>query len=767
MDPVTAFGLVASVLQVATTGVAVLHTLDTFRRSYNAAPDSITVLSTEVACISLSVSQIKELFEERDRDLDVKLRAKPELSNALAVCLAGCQHILSSLDRDMKKIQQAETGNDGKFGLKRRASFLWKKDSFQTYLDQIHGHQSALNLLLQVRHSLKEIESLLRKERTRTILQEMDEATLRGSPSIPYLELCNTDAELDTMKVLFLEPSWGPTNPNTPVESTKSHPSTVQIQEAEQEELLIDLNDPQIPQPSIPESLSPALEQMRMLDPKDYTIEKEVATLEREKHDSVYSINRPMDPWDVKRVSASRLSPRPVSSEPMCIIDSSRSGSGSRSPFRPVSSEPMSIIGLDRSASTASSYAESSRTFTSLESEFPEAVIMDSRVDAFPVITNPTPLLPTHWREEEAHLDSKRGRVLRSDNIEEQLKFAEAALHFCTIAKHHNIRKSRLLRTPAEETPAQRSLEADAKQIVVRSTESGHAKALFLQSMYFDLDPFKTCELQKAALAKRYYRAAFYLGSMLEKSKVTKKALGYYVEGAEGGDSACQSRLADVYLKGILGKRKDHEKAIKYLQRAAAGADRDYPQALFVSGSQNFLVHMPTYTQLLATLQTQSYRKLNKIKESLLPINDQAALENYRKAAHLGCANSQVVLGLAYSTPRLGCTKNPAVALHYFRIAARQGAPTADHEISTLFGFAKEGDIVTPNGFLAFKHARRAAEDGYLSSFWQVGHFYHKGVGVQPNLPKAREWYLKGAARKDEDCMRALDSLKSLSFGAT
>lgn len=86
--------------QVATTGVAVLHTLDTFRRSYNAAPDSITALSTEVACISLSVSQIKELFEERDRDLDVKLRAKPELSNALAVCLAGCQHILSSLDRD-------------------------------------------------------------------------------------------------------------------------------------------------------------------------------------------------------------------------------------------------------------------------------------------------------------------------------------------------------------------------------------------------------------------------------------------------------------------------------------------------------------------------------------------------------------------------------------------------------------------------------------------------------------------------------------------
>lgn len=92
---------------------------------------------------------MKELFEERDQKLDDKLRAKPELSKALAVCLAGCDHILSSLDRDMKKIQQAERGIEGKFGLKRRASFLWKQDIFKNYLDQIHGHQSALNLLLQ------------------------------------------------------------------------------------------------------------------------------------------------------------------------------------------------------------------------------------------------------------------------------------------------------------------------------------------------------------------------------------------------------------------------------------------------------------------------------------------------------------------------------------------------------------------------------------------------------------------------------------------
>ncbi|TID24147.1 hypothetical protein E2P81_ATG02454 [Venturia nashicola] len=753
MDPIAAFGLVASVLQVAATGVAVVHTLDSFRRSYSAAPDTVNALSTEVACISISISQIKELFEERNQELAEKLRAKPELSKALAVCLAGCQHILSSLDGDVKKVQQTERRGEGKFGLKRRASFMWKKDSFRTYLDQIHGHQSALNLLLQALqlHSLSEIEALLRKEKTRSILQEMDKATLRGSPSIPYLESCNNDAELDTMKVFHLEPSWGAISPNT---IDKPHLFTVQILEEEQEELLIDLNDPQTPQtPQSPttEPLSPALEQMRMLDLKDYTMEKEVAVFEKAKYGSVRSVrstDRRRDLWHAKVFASSRLPLKSVSSEPMCIIDS---GPRCLSPVSPISLPPMSIFRLDRSASVASSYADSSRTLVALESEYPEAVIMDSRVDAFPFITEPTPLLPLHWREEEALLDSERARVLRSKNSEEHLNFAEAALHFCTIAKHHNIRKSRLETVPEEETHVQRILQADAKQFVLRYAESGHAKALFLQSMYFDLDHCKTFELQKAALAKRYYRAAFYLGSGLEASKMTKKALSYYVEGAEGGDSACQSRLADIYLKGILGKRKDHQKAIRHLRRAAATADRDYPQALF----------------LLATLQTQSYRKTTKIKESLLPIDDKAALENYTKAAHLGCANSQIALGLAYSKPRLGCLKNPAVALHYFRIAARQGAPTADHEISTLFGFAEEGDIVPPNGFLAFKHARRAAGDGFLPAFWQVGHFYQKGVGVKCSLPKAREWYLKGAARKDEDCMRALDSLKTLSFGAT
>jgi hypothetical protein len=345
-----------------------------------------------------------------------------------------------------------------------------------------------------------------------------DEATLRGSPSIPYLELSDTEIELD-MKVLhsesYRQASDGKTGFHAP--KPQSH-----------EENLINFDDTPILHPSIQEPLSPSFEQMRMLDVQfDAMGRKDGTTItttseEKEKHDSIHSIDRPKslvlnDPWAARRTSANL------------------------SPFHSVSSEPISINRVDRSASTASSYAESARTFASVESEFPEAVIMDSRVDPFPIITDPPKFLPTHWREEEASLDAKRSQVLRFGNVDDQLHFAETALHFCTIARHHNTRKSRLQKTPSEETDVQRMLQADAKQIVVRHARSGHAKALFLQSMYFDLDQVNVCELQKVALANRYYRAAFYLGTMLETSKVTKKALGYYIEGADGGDSACQS----------------------------------------------------------------------------------------------------------------------------------------------------------------------------------------------------------------------------------
>lgn len=94
---------------------------------YTAAPESINALNTEVACISAALIHLKELFDHEESNLVNVLGEKPELSRALSVCLTGCDNILSSLDKDMRKLQQVENGGDGRMSLKRRASFLWKQ----------------------------------------------------------------------------------------------------------------------------------------------------------------------------------------------------------------------------------------------------------------------------------------------------------------------------------------------------------------------------------------------------------------------------------------------------------------------------------------------------------------------------------------------------------------------------------------------------------------------------------------------------------------
>jgi TPR repeat protein len=166
-------------------------------------------------------------------------------------------------------------------------------------------------------------------------------------------------------------------------------------------------------------------------------------------------------------------------------------------------------------------------------------------------------------------------------------------------------------------------------------------------------------------------------------------------------------------------------------------------------------------------MQTTTYRKHNKIKESIIPIDENAARENFIKAARLGCSKSQLRLGFAYGTARLGCPKNIPIALHYFRLAARQGEANADFEISTWFGWGQPG-LLEPNGKHAFIHAKRAAATGLVSALCQVGYFYETGVGVVKNIPKAREWYLKAAAKGDQTAQKRLDALRKRgTFGVS
>lgn len=149
MDPVTAVGLVASVLQVTSTCVKAVHALDHLRHRFNAAPSSIEALYSESTVVSASLSHLSELFHRSDNSLVNVLRAKPELSSALNRALSGCNAVYESLNQDLQKIWASSGDSNEKIGIRRRTSFLWRQDVFKGYLAQIHGHQNALTLLIQ------------------------------------------------------------------------------------------------------------------------------------------------------------------------------------------------------------------------------------------------------------------------------------------------------------------------------------------------------------------------------------------------------------------------------------------------------------------------------------------------------------------------------------------------------------------------------------------------------------------------------------------
>jgi hypothetical protein len=149
MDPVSAIGLAASVLQVATTCVSTVHTLDQLRHRYQVAPESIASLYSESTVISATLTHLQELFKRQDNTVVNVLRQKPELSKALDRALSGCNVVYLKLDQELRKILPSISENGERLGLRRRTSFLWKQDILKSYLKQIQGHQNALTLLIQ------------------------------------------------------------------------------------------------------------------------------------------------------------------------------------------------------------------------------------------------------------------------------------------------------------------------------------------------------------------------------------------------------------------------------------------------------------------------------------------------------------------------------------------------------------------------------------------------------------------------------------------
>jgi TPR repeat protein len=226
-----------------------------------------------------------------------------------------------------------------------------------------------------------------------------------------------------------------------------------------------------------------------------------------------------------------------------------------------------------------------------------------------------------------------------------------------------------------------------------------------------------------------------------EQSNEPLKAISYYQQGVDAGDSAACYRLGMMALLGQHGQPQDFQRGLNLIFASAETADENAPQGAYVFGM----------------LQARELAQVS-IPERFLPLDVSGARINIEKAAYLGFPKAQVKMGAAYELCEMGCEFSPALSLHYNALAARQGEADAEMAISKWFLCGYEG-IFDKNEEMAFKYAQRAAVSGLGTAMFALGYFYEVGIYVSMNLKEAREWYSKAAANGNKDAAGRIESI--------
>ena len=113
-----------------------------------------------------------------------------------------------------------------------------------------------------------------------------------------------------------------------------------------------------------------------------------------------------------------------------------------------------------------------------------------------------------------------------------------------------------------------------------------------------------------------------------------------------------------------------------------------------------------------------------------------AAERCFREKAEAGDAAAQWWLGASYQYG-VGAEKNHRQALHWSRLAARQGSQPAQDMLQALSGQARERQLE--------QHLLEHAEQGDAQAQYEVGRRFWNGDGVDQDHKQAADWFDRAA----------------------
>lgn len=204
-------------------------------------------------------------------------------------------------------------------------------------------------------------------------------------------------------------------------------------------------------------------------------------------------------------------------------------------------------------------------------------------------------------------------------------------------------------------------------------------------------------------------------------------------------DSASSHRLG-LYFLAVDSPTESQRQGLDLLRHAADTAD------------DSFLDGAYTYGMMLAG------ESIPNLVSPIDAIDFEIGREYLEKAAFLGSSKAQLEMGLVYERCKLGCDFDPALAMHYCLLAARQGEAEADMAISKWF-LSGYGELVEQKEELAFAFARRAAETNLAHAEFAVGCFYEIGMYVLVDLDKAMTWYERASEHGSSEALGSIEAI--------
>ena len=131
--------------------------------------------------------------------------------------------------------------------------------------------------------------------------------------------------------------------------------------------------------------------------------------------------------------------------------------------------------------------------------------------------------------------------------------------------------------------------------------------------------------------------------------------------------------------------------------------------------------------------------------------SEKRAVKLWEKAAQLGSAEAMYSLARSYAKG-LGVRLNKKKAMHFYRMSADMGDAVSQNRLATMLCDLKNFEE-------GFRYFRLSAEQGWTSGEIALGCCYQFGTGVEANVQEAKHWFVRAAAKGDEEAKAKLAEL--------